>query len=154
MTRRFAAWGAALVLVVVGAGLAIAQSSTQNNASTPDSQPTPAQLADGKVLYAANCATCHGADGKGGQSRGIRGIARLSFDRFKNLILYGREEMPGYAKTGLSTSNGLGSLGSNGYLGNSKAPTDAQIQDLLAYLKTMPTANQGGFFGFRGGGDD
>lgn len=110
--------------------------------------PSPVQV--GSQLYSANCQTCHGKDGQGGQYRGIHGTARMGFARFKRLILYGNEGMPGYAKTGLSTSNNLGKLGAKGYLGGSQAPTDTQIQDLLAYLETLPGANRGGFFG----GDD
>lgn len=153
--RRLYLWGAVAVLLVLGAELAVAQAthnSQASNAAPPAAQATTAAVQDGSQLYAANCATCHGKDGQGGQDRGIRGTSRMTFDRFKSLILYGRERMPGYAKTGLSTSNNLGSLGSNGYLGNSTAPNDQQIQDLLAYLKTLPGANRGGFFG--GGGDD
>jgi len=155
MTRRLALWGTAVIVIVLGAGLVLAQSNSNKPSSSTDTATTPtlqAEIQAGKVLYAANCVTCHGKDGQGGQDRGIHGTARLSFDRFKSIILYGRERMPGYAKTGLSTSNSLGSLGSNGYLGNSQAPTDTQIQDLLAYLNTLPGANRGGFFG--GGGDD
>ncbi|MEJ2290560.1 MAG: cytochrome c [Deinococcales bacterium] len=153
--RRLSLWGAVLFLALLGAGVALGQtggttaSSNAPASSTASSHAsTPVQI--GAQLYAANCQTCHGKDGNGGKDRGIRGMNRISFSRFKSLILYGRERMPGYLKTGLSTSNNLGSLGSNGYLGNSKAPTDQQIQDLLAYLRTLPGASRGGFFG----GDD
>ena len=166
--RRASLWGVIAVLAVLAAGLAIGQStmgtSSSSSPSTPATTPvttpassqsnastkaqTPVQL--GAQLYAANCQTCHGTKGQGGTYRGIRGADRISFSRFKRIILYGAERMPGYAKTGLSTSTSLGSLGANGYLGNSKAPSDQQIQDLLAYLKTLPGASRGGFFG----GDD
>jgi len=162
--RRASLWGALAVLAVLAAGLAIAESRVGTPSSSSSSTPPPAPVSSqanapakaqtpvqlGAQLYAANCQTCHGTKGQGGKYRGIRGANRISFSRFKRIILYGAERMPGYAKTGLSTSNKLGSLGSNGYLGNSKAPTDQQIQDLLAYLKTLPGASRGGFFG----GDD
>ncbi len=150
--RRLALWGALAVLAVLGASVAAAQ-ATRASANTPATptatQPqTPVQV--GAQLYAANCQTCHGEKGQGGKYRGIGGEGLRSFARFKDLILYGRERMPGYAKTGLSTSDNLGTLGANGYLGNTGAPTDQQIQDLLAYLKTLPSSHRGGFFG----GDD
>ena len=150
--RRLALWGALAFLAVLGVSVVVAQ-STRASAGTPLA-PTAAQLQTpvqvGAQLYAANCETCHGKNGQGGKDRGIGGEGLRSFTRFKDLILYGRERMPGYAKTGLSTSNNLGTLGSNGYLGNTAAPTDPQIQDLLAYLKTLPSSHRGGFFG----GDD
>jgi mono/diheme cytochrome c family protein len=158
--RRVYLWGALAVLAAVGAGIAIGQgpsasaatpvaSTTTSSPPTTSTPPTPVQI--GAQLYTANCQTCHGKNGQGGKDRGIGGEGLRSFSRFKDLILYGRERMPGYAKTGLSTSDSLGSLGSKGYLGNSSAPTDQQIQDLLAYLKTLPASHRSGFFG---GGDD
>ena len=177
MMRRLPLWGAGvLFLAFVGAGIVLGQdhgttvgktaahttpvsgtpvSGTPVSSSAPSvpgasgQVPTPVQV--GAQLYAANCQTCHGKNGSGGKYRGIHGMSRIGFSRFKSIILYGRERMPGYIKTGLSTSNNLGALGSNGYLGNSKAPTDQQMQDLLAYLRTLPGASGGGFFG---GGDD
>jgi len=145
-------WGALAFLAVLGVSVAVGQSrnarATTSSAPVATQAQTPVQV--GAQLYAANCQTCHGKNGQGGKYRGVGGEGLGSFARFKNLILYGRERMPGYAKTGLSTSDNLGTLGSNGYLGNATAPTDQQIQDLLAYLKTLPSSHRGGFFG----GDD
>lgn len=163
--RLLPLWGAVLFLAALGVAIALghgggatvsshaappsaAANSPSPSATTTASATTPVQI--GAQLYAANCQTCHGKNGTGGKYRGIRGMDRISRSRFKSLILYGRERMPGYIKTGLSTSNNLGSLGTNGYLGNAKTPTDQQIQDLLAYLRTLPGASGGGRFG----GDD
>lgn len=174
--RRAPLWAAVLVLAVVVAGLALGQGSRDGNTGTggigsaaangtsgaaPGNAAgnggsvtvagQPASVARGKQLYAANCQTCHGPAGQGGKYRGVGSeAARRGFGSFKNLILYGRERMPGYAKTGLSTSDNLGTLGANGYLGNSQAPTDQQIRDLMAYLETLPRRGERGFFG----GDD
>jgi len=158
--RRPALWGALAFLAVLAVSVAAAQ-ATRAHANTPTltsattttttaaaQTQTPVQV--GAQLYAANCQTCHGKNGQGGKFRGIGGEGLGSFAHFKNLILYGRERMPGYAKTGLSTSDSLGALGANGYLGNATAPTDQQIQDLLAYLETLSSSHRGGFFG----GDD
>ena len=148
--RSIYLWGALGFLAVLVVGVAVAQ-TTRASAST-SSAPTQAQASVqiGAQLYAANCETCHGKNGQGGKYRGVGGEGLGNFARFKDIILYGRERMPGYLKTGLSTSDNLGTLGSSGYLGNSKAPTDQQIQDLLAYLQTLPSSHRGGFFG----GDD
>jgi len=173
MRGRALAWAGALALALVGAGLALGQSrSHAGGAATAGSanglttvaagakaaggatvmiQGKPASVNAGAKLYAANCQTCHGARGQGGKYRGVGSeAARRGFGGFKNLILYGSERMPGYANTGLSTSDSLGALGANGYLGNSAAPTDQQIRDLMAYLQTLPQRGRGGFFG----GDD
>ena len=153
MMRRLYLWGALGFLAVLGVSLAVAQSrhASANTPSVPTATQAQTPVQIGAQLYTANCETCHGKNGQGGKYRGIGGRGLNNFARFKSLILYGSERMPGYAKTGLSTSNNLGSLGANGYLGNTTTPTDQQIQDLLAYLKTLPSARGGGFFG---GGDD
>jgi len=173
--RRVQMWAAALLVALVAAGLALGQSGGGGSGSAGGgssaggngapaggangSGPTvtidglPASIDAGATLYAANCETCHGAKGQGGKYRGVGSeVSRRGFGAFKNIILYGRERMPGYAQTGLSTSDSLGTLGANGYLGNAAAPTDQQIRDLMAYLETLPQRGErgGGFFG----GDD
>lgn len=176
--RRTYVWLTLLLLAVVGAGLALGQrgggpaagagaasgggsaAASGQAATAPGSgggsvmiAGQPASVSNGAQLYTANCQTCHGVDGRGGKYRGVGSeAARRGFTGFKDLILYGRERMPGYAKTGLSTSDSLGALGANGYLGNSQAPTDQQIRDLLAYLQTLPQRGEGG--GRFLGGDD
>ncbi|MEJ2667333.1 MAG: cytochrome c [Deinococcales bacterium] len=154
--RRTWVWVTVVVLGLVGAGLALGQAGRDGGAEAGGGSlgGAPAGLtgnaANGAMLYQANCQTCHGAKGQGGKYRGVGGeAARRGFGAFKRLILYGNERMPGYAKNGLSTSNALGKLGAKGYLGSHKAPTDQQIADLLAYIKTLPSR---GGFGF--GGDD
>lgn len=158
--RRIYLWGALAFLAVLGVGITVAQgtratsntaaSNTTTASTASASAPTPTPVQVGAQLYAANCQTCHGKNGQGGKYRGIGGEGLRSFARFKDIILYGRERMPGYAKTGLSTSDNLGALGSNGYLGNHTAPSDQQIKDMLAYLQTLPASRRGGSFG----GDD
>jgi glucose dehydrogenase len=53
---------------------------------------TPAELAKGQAGFAANCAGCHAADGKGGIGPNITG--RNDFDNIKQAITGGRGEMP------------------------------------------------------------
>lgn len=57
-----------------------------------------ALLASGRQLYAANCASCHGAQGQGGPAgpmlAGSRSAAREA--NVLNAVRYGRGTMPGY----------------------------------------------------------
>lgn len=174
--RRAYLWATVVVVVLVGVGLAIGQSGeggtrtgaggTAAGGNAPGSSVTggkgavvtiagqPASVTNGAQLYAANCQTCHGTDGQGGQYRGVGSeVSRRGFGAFKDIIMYGRERMPGYAQTGLSTSDNLGKLGNNGYLGNKSAPTDQQIRDLMAYLESLPQRGERGGGGFFRGDD-
>jgi mono/diheme cytochrome c family protein len=57
-----------------------------------------AQVARGKELYGANCASCHGADGSGGKGPKVVGEGALT--RFANaaeVFSYVSENMPGNA---------------------------------------------------------
>ncbi len=151
--RRATTLVGGLAVAVLVAGLALGQAGLlgRSGGGSANSQAsTSPSVATGAALYAANCQTCHGAKGQGGKYRGVGSeAARRGFSRFKSLILYGSERMPGYLKSGLSTSNNLGTLGANGYLGNSTAPSNKQVSDLLAYLQTLPARGGRGF-----GGDD
>jgi mono/diheme cytochrome c family protein len=55
-------------------GMASASASANPGAS-PSTATTPAVLASGKQIFAANCAACHGASGQGGFGPNLHGIA-------------------------------------------------------------------------------
>lgn len=50
----------------------------------------------GAVVYADNCAGCHGADATGGTERGITGA---SDDEVASIVLSGEGRMPAFADT-------------------------------------------------------
>jgi mono/diheme cytochrome c family protein len=51
---------------------------------------------DGAVVYADNCASCHGADATGGTERGITGAPD---EEVAEVVLNGEESMPSFADT-------------------------------------------------------
>jgi mono/diheme cytochrome c family protein len=67
----------------------------------------------GASLYASDCASCHGADARGGSGPSIAGVS--DSQAVIDVILNGSGGMPGFA----------GSL------------TDADIADILAYLGSL-----------------
>ncbi len=79
---------------------------------------------DAATLYKTKCAACHGPDGKGstpaGKSMGVRDfaspdVAKETDAQLTEIIAKGRNKMPGYA-------NSL---------------KDAQIKDLVAYIRDL-----------------
>ncbi len=51
---------------------------------------------NGAIVYADNCAGCHGADGSGGSERGILGEDDAET---AEIVLNGEESMPAFADT-------------------------------------------------------
>jgi mono/diheme cytochrome c family protein len=88
----------------------------------------------GKQLYVDNCASCHGteAQGQGAAGKKLAGDAAYwDFPIFKRTVIEGIDDkgrqmkiMPVFEKTGLFKPKG-------------KVPTDAELQDIQAYLKTF-----------------
>src|SRR5215471_10780838 len=90
-------------------------------------------IAAGKKLYVDNCQRCHGVKGQGGVGLRLAGDAAYwEFDTFKNAVLAGiddegkhlKKTMPLFGKIGLTSPKG-------------EIPTDTELQDVLAYLKTF-----------------
>jgi mono/diheme cytochrome c family protein len=55
---------------------------------------------EGQLLYTANCALCHGANGEGGSGPALVGNARAAdVANVQNIITYGRGLMPGFSAT-------------------------------------------------------
>lgn len=95
----------------------------------------PARSADvgaGRTLYRNNCMRCHGAKGQGGVGKRLAGDAAYwDFSIFKRTVMVGIDDegkqmkiMPVWGKTGLVKPHG-------------EIPTDAELHDLQAYLKTF-----------------
>jgi mono/diheme cytochrome c family protein len=84
----------------------------------------PASAQEGAALYKAKCAACHGPDGKGDTSMGkvlkVRDLGAADVQKesdadLTQIIEDGKGKMPGYK----------GKL------------TDAQIKDLVAFIRTL-----------------
>jgi len=78
----------------------------------------------GEKIYKAKCAGCHGADGAGttaaGKATKARGfcsdeVKRESDDDWTSVIVKGKNKMPGY----------------------DKKITDAEIKDVVAYIRSL-----------------
>ncbi len=98
----------------------------------------PAFSADvqmGKTLYQNNCMRCHGAKGQGGVGKRLEGDAAYwDFRIFKRTVMVGIDDegkkmkiMPVWGKTGFVKPHG-------------EIPTDAELHDIQAYLKTFGPA--------------
>ena len=89
----------------------------------------------GKKLYADNCQRCHGPKGQGGVGKRLAGDAAYwDFPIFKRTLMEGIDDenkhlkiMPVWGKTGFDKPKG-------------EIPTDPELQDLQAYLKTFGPA--------------
>jgi mono/diheme cytochrome c family protein len=94
-----------------------------------------ADVAVGKKLYVDNCLRCHGSKGQGAVGKKLAGDAAYwDFYIFKRTIMEGIDDenkrlkiMPVWGKTGFDKPKG-------------EIPTDSELQDLQAYLKTFGPA--------------
>jgi mono/diheme cytochrome c family protein len=96
-----------------------------SRSAAPPARPLTAQELRGERVYAAHCATCHGTSETGPtQGPAMTGLYRKPYmpsgapandERVTEVIRQGKRMMPGYART----------------------LDDAQIADLVAYLKTL-----------------
>ena len=86
----------------------------------------------GKKLYADNCMGCHGSKAQGAGGMKLAGDAAYwDFPIFKRTVMEGIDDegkqlkiMPVLGKTGF-------------YIPKGEIPTDAELQDIQAYLKTF-----------------
>lgn len=88
---------ASLSLLMITASYGLAEMSRKQNLSVSTEQTTSL---DGKVLYEANCASCHGNDGKLGMA-GAMDISKTALDPsgIKNIVQNGRGVMPAASVT-------------------------------------------------------
>jgi mono/diheme cytochrome c family protein len=98
-----------------------------------------ADIAAGKLLYEDNCAICHGSNAEGKPAKGNAAAAKKlagdsaywDFPVFKRTVMEGIDDkgramktMPVFGKTGFLKPKGA-------------IPTDAELQDIQAYLKSL-----------------
>ena len=110
---------------IVGAFAAIALCASAQVAAAED-------VAAGKQLYVDNCLRCHGNKGQGGVGKKLEGDAAYwDFDIFKRTVMTGIDDenkkmktMPVFGEVGLTKPKGA-------------KPTDTDLQDIQAYLKTF-----------------
>ena len=95
-------------------------------------------IAAGKKLYVDNCQRCHGSKGQGGVGLKLAGDAAYwDADVFEKAVLEGIDDegkhlkkvMPLFGKVGLTTPK--------------EVPSDAELRDILAYLKTFGPKKSG-----------
>jgi len=122
--KRALAWaGTGLALGAVA--LAIAAVLAPGPASPPGPEP-------GRSLFQAHCATCHGADGRGGSWR-----ARLLFLRPGNLAAPETGTLPDPYLRDIIRHGGA-MIGKPGMPSFGFTLTDAEIEALVAHLRALP----------------
>ena len=135
--RRATAWAVAGVVVgLIGLGAVVIL------APLPPSPPGPEP---GRSLFHAHCATCHGSDGRGHSWR-----ARLLFLRPGNLAAPEMATLPDQYLADIVRHGGA-TFGKPGMPSFGFTLDDAEIQALIAYLRTLPArAAIGSYFDRRG----
>lgn len=100
--------------------------------------PTLVSYADeiGAPAYAANCASCHGADMKGNQAKGVPNLTDsiwiYDYGRvsdIERIVLYG-------IRSGLPKAHNVTDMPP---LGRSKAITPDEIRDVIAFVRSLNT---------------
>lgn len=110
-------WIAALIFLVWGLGRNPLPAAQQKVEESPAAKVTPTDLEEGKALYAAQCASCHGVDGSGGMGPNIRGSAQRRGDQ--GLFSVIRNGIPGTGMPAISSLN------------------DKRAGQVVAYVRTL-----------------
>lgn len=95
---------------------------------------------NGKLIYTASCAGCHGLKGEGGTgglSPNMKVTQKVSYEAFKKAVVQGmgfkgkkfQPVMPVFGKTGFALAYGQPP--------NGKVPTEAEIKAVYSYIKTL-----------------
>lgn len=110
-------WIAAFIFLVWGLGRNPLPAAQQKVEESPAAKVTPTDLEEGKALYAAQCASCHGVDGSGGMGPNIRGSAQRRGDQ--GLFSVIRNGIPGTGMPAISSLN------------------DKRAGQVVAYVRTL-----------------
>lgn len=74
-------WIAAIILLLQGFGPNPVPAAQNTAEESPVAKLTPADIEEGKALYGAQCAGCHGVDGSGGMGPNIQGSVERRGDQ-------------------------------------------------------------------------
>lgn len=97
---------------------------------------TPEQIANGEKLFVGTCSACHGTDAKGLPNLG-KDLTNSSFIQEKT-----DEELVAYTNAGRAVDDPLNTTGiAMPPKGGNPALTDAQILDIVAYIRTFYEGN-------------
>lgn len=124
----------AMVAVTVAALGVVALAAALLLGPLPPGPPGPEP---GRALFHAHCATCHGADGRGGSWR-----ARLLFLRPGDLAATETASLPDRYLADIIRDGGS-SIGKPGMPSFGFALGDAEIRALVAYLRALPARAAG-----------
>jgi len=98
--------------------------------------PSPPGPEPGRSLFQTHCATCHGADGRGGSWR-----ARLLLLGPGDLTVPGMAALPDQYLADVIRHGGT-NFGKPGMPSFGFALGDAEVQALVAYLRALPAAHR------------
>jgi cytochrome c2 len=96
-----------------------------------------AQAESGKEIYEKKCAKCHGINGDG---QGRSGRSLKSYEKDKEAMSFlNKEKMAKFTDDDLTKSikNGGEAIGQSKDMEGFPGITDAEIKELIAYIKTM-----------------
>lgn len=83
--------------VKFGALIALGTALLYSAAAAEDAKFPPEQIAKGTVLFAQNCATCHGAHMRNPQwAINLKEFPHDAHDRFVDSVTYGKNNMPSW----------------------------------------------------------
>ena len=147
--RRLLWWTGLLLAVAIVAAFAIHHNSVEHrlllmradpDVLLDDDRARPVALADGARVYAAHCASCHGADGKGSRERAVPDLTDADFlygsgkvGEIEQIVLHGIRSgdprgwdlasMPNFAQANPYSREKLPPL------------TPAKLRDVVAFLR-------------------
>lgn len=123
-----------MVLAACGSGETASSTTAENNAPTappPSTEPT-GDAANGEALFGQSCIACHGEGGVGIEGLG-KNMTTSEFIRGMN-----DDEFLAFVKTGRPVGDPANTTGIDmPPKGGNPALTDAQLLDIIAYIRTL-----------------
>ena len=123
------------LLIIIGPSAVLLLGSLVAMFTLPYPVPKTATLA--QRLYLGNCATCHGSDGRGSWRAALLFMRPGDFTDPRTLAPLDDDYLLGLIKNGGAT------LGRPGMPAFGLHLSDAEIRDLIAYLRALPARVRG-----------